>query len=282
MCGIATISIGRRSRGRISYPLLRKLTKELLYELQPRGIDASGIAIINEQGSGVNSLVFKKPLRPRRFVKRQKFEEVLGHIGPQTNFILLHARATTAGSASDNFNNHPIVVSPVVGIHNGTLFNEGRLFARFQTAFKREGAVDSEIIFRLYHYYTDVMGFSPQEAMVATSDKLIGAYTGAIVDTRFRDRMTMFKFERSLCLFRIPHYDMVIAISEPGFYDQAARRLGIKARETCRYVKDGIGFTIDLNIEGRISDSIEDFEIPVKRTLSLGRQHNPWLITGYR
>lgn len=281
MCGIATISIGRRARGRIPYPLLRRLTRELLYELQPRGIDASGIAVINELGSGVDSLVFKKPLRPRRFVKRPKFGEVLDNIGPQTNFILLHARATTSGSTSDNFNNHPIVISPVIGIHNGTLWNEGRLFDKFRDSFKREGEVDSEIIFRLYHYYTDVMGLPPKQALIETSDRLIGAYTGALVDMRSPNQMTMFKFERELVIFTLAYYDMVIAISEAKFYDRAAKRLGIKARETCQYVKDGTGLTINLNIDERISESLESFEIPVNR-IALGSQHSAWFTTRHR
>lgn len=281
MCGIATISIGRRSRGRIPYPLLRKLTRELLYELQPRGIDASGIAVINEPDSGVNSLVFKKPLRPHRFVVRPKFGETLAHIGPQTNFILLHARATTVGDTSDNFNNHPIVVPPVVGIHNGTLVNEEQLFAKFRDGFDREGEVDSEVIFRLYHYYTDEQGLAPKQALMATSDKLIGAYTGAVVDMRYPHRMAMFKFERSLCVLQLRHYDITIAISEPKFYDQAARRLGITSKDTCRYVRDGTGFIVDLNIDGRITDSVTDFRIPVKRTMEFMRRHTPWFASGF-
>ncbi len=281
MCGIATVSIGRRSRGRIPYNLLRELVRELLYELQPRGTDASGIAIINEPDSGVNSVVFKKPLRPHRFVVRPKFDEVLGHIGPQTNFILLHARATSVGDTSEDFNNHPIITPPVIGIHNGTLYNDQSLFKRFSKSFEREGDVDSEIIFRLYNHFTDDLGLPPKQAMQATSEKLWGAYTGALIDTRYSHRMVMFKFQRSLVVFRLKHYDMIITISEAKFYDDAAQRLGIKSQADCNYVMDGTGFLIDLNIANRITDSVIGFEMPVDSVLTTLRRHTPWLNSGY-
>ena len=281
MCGIATISIGRRSRGRIPYELLRELVRELLYELQPRGTDASGIAIINEPNSGVNSVVFKKPLRPHRFVVRPKFNEVLEHIGPQTNFILLHARASSVGDTSDDFNNHPIVTPPILGIHNGTLYNDDSIFKKFSDDFDREGEVDSEVIFRLYNYFTESGGLSPKQAMQATSDQLWGSYTGAIIDMRHSHRMVMFKFQRSLVVFRLKHYDIIIAISEAKFYDDAARRLGINSRVDCKYVTEGTGLLIDLNIPSRITDSIIDFNIPVDGSLNSMRSYAPWFASGY-
>jgi glucosamine 6-phosphate synthetase-like amidotransferase/phosphosugar isomerase protein len=242
-------------------------------------MDASGIAVINEPGSGVDSVVYKKPLRPHRFVVRPRFGEVLERIGPQTNFIMLHSRATTVGDTSENFNNHPIVIPPIIGVHNGTLFNEDRLFKKFKDDFPREGEVDSEIIFRLYQYHTDVRGLPPKQAITAACNYLFGAYTGAVIDMRHPHRMVMFKYQRSLCALRLEHYDMVIAISEAKFYDQAARKLGIKAKDRYQIVKDGSGFLVDLNIDGRITDSIIDFDIPagVGRVL---RRCNPWFTHG--
>jgi len=261
MCGIATIALGRRSRGRIPYALLRKMCKELMVELQPRGIDATGIAVINE---GAPSRVFKKPLRPERMVERPMFDETLELIGPKTNFIMLHSRATTVGSTEDNFNNHPIIIEPIVGIHNGTLYNEDRLFDRFEDDFKRDGDVDSEVIFKLYLHFVD-QGLNPKQAMAQTGSLLQGAFTGALVDMRTPSQMVMFKHQRPLCVFRFPHYDMIVTVSEAKFYDRVAKRLGIKAKESCEYMYDGTGMLFDLNIESRITTSIIDFDIPVQK-----------------
>ena len=271
MCGIATIALGRGARGRIRYPLLRKLCKGLMIELQPRGIDAAGMAIINE---GAESKVFKKPLRPDRLVVRPMFNEMVELIGPKTNFIMLHARATTVGSTEDNFNNHPIVAEPIVGIHNGTLFNEDRLFERFKEDFEREGDVDSEIIFKLYLHFVE-QGLSPKQAMSQTGGMLWGAFTGALVDMRNPSQMVMFKHERSLCVFRFPHYDMIITVSEARFYDRVAKRLGIKAKEKCEYVTNGTGMLFDLNVGNRITDELIDFDIPVDK--KGGQLHSAWL-----
>lgn len=278
MCGIATISIGRNCRGRIPYHLLRSLTRELLSELEPRGYDAAGIAVINDLGT-VPSIAFKKPLRPSRLVVRPRFEEVLGSIGKHTNFILLHSRAATEGGTSVNYNNHPIFAPPVVGIHNGTLFNHEKLFKDFSEHFQPEGDVDSEIIFRLYSHFRDQQGFEPIEAMRATAAKLVGAFTGAIVDLRNPTQMVMFKFERPLATLHLPHYDIMIAISEARFYDKAIRALKIKAKDQYRLVKEGTGFMIDVSA-GRIAENSRGFNIPVAENYRLSRQHSPWLSYG--
>jgi len=229
------------------------------------------MAIINE---GAESKVFKKPLRPDRLVVRPMFNEMVELIGPKTNFIMLHARATTVGSTEDNFNNHPIVAEPIVGIHNGTLFNEDRLFERFKEDFEREGDVDSEIIFKLYLHFVE-QGLSPKQAMSQTGGMLWGAFTGALVDMRNPSQMVMFKHERSLCVFRFPHYDMIITVSEARFYDRVAKRLGIKAKEKCEYVTNGTGMLFDLNVGNRITDELIDFDIPVDK--KGGQLHSAWL-----
>ena len=127
MCGIAAIAIGKRFRHLIPYEKLRELVSALMVELEYRGLDASGIAVINDPNKA-GSVVFKKALRPSRMVLRERFQEVVDGIGQDTNFVLLHARATTSGNTSNNFNNHPILVPGCVGIHNGTLMNDDSLF----------------------------------------------------------------------------------------------------------------------------------------------------------
>ncbi len=278
MCGIATISIGRRCRGRIPYHLLRALSREILIELEPRGLDASGIAVINARGT-TPSVAFKKPLRPSRLVVRPKFEEVLTSIDKHTNFVLLHARSTTIGDTGVNYNNHPIFAPPIVGIHNGTLYNHEELFKEFAKHFKAEGDVDSEVIFRLYKHFRDRLEFEPIEAMKATAGKLVGAFTGAIVDLRDPAEMTMFKFERPLSIFRLAHYDIVVAVSEARFYDQAVRRLNITAKEKYNVVKEGTGLIINVNAN-RITESMRTFNLPVEENYKRSRQLSPWLQAG--
>jgi glucosamine 6-phosphate synthetase-like amidotransferase/phosphosugar isomerase protein len=271
MCGIATISIGRRNRDRIPYDKLRALVRELMVELQPRGNDASGIAIINALGT-VPSSVYKKALRPDRFVVRPAFQDSLKRIGPETNFVLLHARAATVSGTENNYNNHPILIPNFIGIHNGTLYNEDRLFKEFEEYFPREGKVDSEVIFRLFSHFVS-KGAGPQKALEETAELLNGAFTGAVVDWRKPHEMVMFKHDRALCLIRIPYYDVVITVSESKFYHRAATRLGMKVKASHQYVLDGVGLIMNLESEKALVDSVVDFDIPVKKFTSMGGQY---------
>lgn len=259
MCGIATIAIGRSSRGRIPYPLFRNFVRELLIELSVRGQDASGIAVVNDS----ECFVFKKPLRPQRFVVRPTFDEILSKIGTDTNFIMLHSRAASVGGNSDNFNNHPIITDPIIGIHNGTLYNDDRLFKKYKKKFKPEGSVDSEVIFKLLNMYLQE-GLAPKQAMQLVSQQLVGAFTGAAVDMQHTNRIIMFKFGRPLAILRLPHYDTLIAISEARFYDGARNRLKMKAKDTCVYPKEKTGFLVDVNA-GRVTGELTDFHLPVKK-----------------
>lgn len=272
MCGIATISIGRSARKRIPYEKLRGLTSELLVELSSRGMDASGIAVINEN----DAHVFKKALRPKRLVVRPRFDDILQKIGPDTNFILLHSRAASVGGNKDNFNNHPIVTDPIIGIHNGTLSNDMQLFRSFKDHFKPEGSVDSEVIFRMLNMYLN-KGLAPKQAMQMVSQQLVGAFTGAAVDLRRTNQMLMFKFGRELAVLNLPHYDMVVAVSEAKFYDAAREKMKLKVKDTILYPKEETGFLIDLNA-GRITDQLIDFNLPVKEECRRGGQRwNNWV-----
>ena len=273
MCGIATISIGRRSRGRIPYEKFRALTSILLEELQPRGYDASGIAVINDPDEA-ESWVFKKPLRPHCLVKRPKFAETLKLIGPHTNFVMLHARATTVGGTSDNVNNHPIIVPGFVGIHNGTLVNDDKLFEKFNL--ERSGAVDSEVIFRLYGHFTE-QGLDPHQALQQTAANLRGAFTGALVDWKYANRMLMFKYGRPLHLISLPYFDMLITVSEFKFWKNARDKLGIKVKESDEIIYDKAGLSIDVNSPNKLEDSINHFDLPVKEEYRSGYRYSSWL-----
>jgi len=276
MCGIATVSIGRRARKQIPYPRLRMLIKALLVELEPRGKDASGIAIINEGGDN-KSYVFKKPLKPSRFVVRPQLDQVLESVNENTNFVMLHARASTSGTNNQNFNNHPIIIPDFVGIHNGTLYNHEHLFDKYDNEINQLGNVDSEVIFQLYKKYI-LDGELPEDAIKRTTSQLFGAFTGAVVDLHEPNRMVMFKYDRPLCLIRIPYFDIMVAISEARFFKNAIETLGLKAKtKPCEFVHDGVGIIIDVNSEKRITQEIKSFSLPVRQSARVQYERQPWV-----
>ena len=63
--------------------------------------------------------------------------------------ILAHSRKLTKGTAKENNNNHPILVPPILGVHNGKIENDDRIFEIHAEDFNRIGNVDSEAIFQM-------------------------------------------------------------------------------------------------------------------------------------
>jgi len=263
MCGIATISIGRKCRGRIPYPVLRQLVQKVMENLEDRGADASGIAVINQEAG--QSRVYKMPLRASRLVVRPKFQSTLECIGEGTNFIMLHARQVTTSSNADNVDNHPIVADHIVGIHNGTILNDEALEKKWELP--RRGKVDSEVIFRLFQKFLD-QGDGPEVAMKRTTALLEGYFTGAAVDMRYPHRMTMFKHDRPLHALYLPYYDLLIASTFWSFYDRAKIDLKIKVTDRMFTIEENTGVVVDLSRE----DGVEK-----PPSFELGSERCPWL-----
>ena len=104
---------------------------------------------------------------------------------------------------------------------------------------------------------------------------LLSSYNIAVHKLSSSQYMVMFKNDRALCVIRIPHYDMIIAVSESKFYARAANRLKLRPKATYEYVYDGTGFMIDVNSNDRITDKIVDFSLPVQES-RFGREQSPW------
>jgi glucosamine 6-phosphate synthetase-like amidotransferase/phosphosugar isomerase protein len=130
------------------------------------------------------------------------------------------------------------------------------------------------VIFKLWLHFTDE-GQSPEEALESTANLLRGAFTGALVDMRSPHRMLMFKNERPLSIFRLPHFDISIAISGPQYYSTVTKNIGMRAQALYSVVEDGTGIVFDLNTRGCITKKIRSFKLPVQEYGSHYQQH--WL-----
>ena len=108
MCGIA----GFYRQGN------KKLTpddvRQLLVTLQQRGTDATGMAW--KIGNEVK--VIKAPLKAEEFVNLPQFSQSVNEVC-DAQWALFHTRQATHGSPKEDNNNHPIVNSKGLIIHNG-------------------------------------------------------------------------------------------------------------------------------------------------------------------
>src|SRR5918994_3925135 len=135
MCGIAGYSLNPESS------VNRTLAAQaLLAGIAERGADAVGYA---HRGSGVSVTVHK-----RRSGASQLLDEV--DVPAASTQVLVHVRDYTKGHPTIEANNHPIRPGTVIGIHNGIIVNDERIFGHY--GFERahpEMTVDSEAIFAL-------------------------------------------------------------------------------------------------------------------------------------
>ncbi len=135
MCGIAGYSLNSRNRLQRTFA-----AQALLAAIAERGADAVGYAHrtgdgpiqVHKQRSGASALL----------------EEI--QIPDEATQVLIHVRDYTKGHPKVEANNHPIRHGPVVGIHNGIIFNDDELLDGHECARVEPGmTVDSEAIFAL-------------------------------------------------------------------------------------------------------------------------------------
>jgi len=204
------------------------MTTELLQQTQTRGEDATGIATLFDNGmymglkSGINAINFIssrgaketdyqgyiKIWRNKINAKKQRYARI--HIG--------HCRKSSVGNSLNNDNNHPIVVDPLIGIHNGTLKNHEIIFKKLEC--DRTGDVDSEAILRLTHFYTNG-GKLPFTAdmMKEVGQRLDGTFATIIMNANNPYQVTLMKDMRPVELLLIRPLKLVLVASESKFFD---------------------------------------------------------------
>lgn len=100
----------------------------MLKEAQSRGTDATGIGYYHNE----KLRVVKAGVEAKKFVKIGDVRKLLPVIC-KSRWGLLHTRAATHGGAKDNKNNHPIVSSRGILIHNGIVSVTKKFDAKGQT-----------------------------------------------------------------------------------------------------------------------------------------------------
>lgn len=186
MCGILGMCLDNRTRTEDDLVNIKADFANLLLESQVRGIDATGVYIVNRD-SGISYL--KAPVAAEEMVwaadDAQGFWKALdAKVGPDTVAIIGHTRAATTGSPECNDNNHPIVDAPIIGVHNGVIRNHRELDRRYPKA----AEVDSAAIMSMLKAKA---GDKPLTTGVIAKayPELVGPAAIAVADTRQTDRV---------------------------------------------------------------------------------------------
>jgi predicted glutamine amidotransferase len=130
-------------------PIKKWQLQEMACELQTRGHDATGFALMDEDGK---VYAWKTPKPAWVAVAEKAFDEWADtSLSDRTRIMLCHTRAFTKGSPFVHANNHPLFAQPTIQglvVHNGMIRNDDGLFEvnKKSPAFQRSCATDSDAL----------------------------------------------------------------------------------------------------------------------------------------
>lgn len=164
MCGIAGyISMSDKR------PNKTKL-EEMFVEIQSRGKDASGFAILDKKGL----YVAKGPMQANELITKKSWRS-LKKLPP---IMIMHTRAATQGDRLINTNNHPITHEHYAMVHNGVINNE----ADFDVPLT---VVDSLAIVKSWQ--------QNEEDISKVFASLEGSFAVGMLDSKQPNKLTLFR-----------------------------------------------------------------------------------------
>lgn len=234
---------------------------------EARGRDASGVAA--QVGGAV--FVHKRAVPASELLGDDGYRAIR-LLGPEV--VIAHTRLATKGSPADGANNHPICAGPVAGVHNGTLSNDDALLRVL--GLRRDGAVDSEAIFRLAEF------FCPEGVTAAGLRKALdlveGSYAVALVHVLQPGELWLARGTRPLSAAWDPALETFWFASEARFLHGAYEdAVGGPGMLTIWEVPEGTGLRVRLRVP-KGERGMEKFRVPV-HDVCWGRA---WLYAGGR
>lgn len=203
--------------------ILKSTFRILAEEAESRGRTASGVAFVQEK----NITTFKKDVAATLLVGLPEYDDVFNRCvkldnGSNKLFSLVgHARLKTKGSQLQNENNHPIVCGNVVGTHNGMINNDDKVFDVYEKTFKRNGQVDSEIIFALMNYFKSRPSSNLSKAIDLTGRTLTGSIACAAVHGHHPHILCLFRRANPCTILLYKKVGLLFWASQEGFITKA-------------------------------------------------------------
>jgi len=251
MCGIFGLLIAENLQ--ISHDELRQLVNRLFKLSESRGKEASGLAVRFK-----NSIyVLKEPITSSRLVKTSQYKTLFSQTlkaewspksQPQPPLLVLgHSRLQTNGKSEINANNQPVVKDGAVGIHNGIIVNDAKLWHDFPEL-KKKFDVDTEIFLSLLQMFRR-QGKSLEEAMRLVFEQIEGSASVAVEFTDINS-LVLASNTGSLYMAKSTDGKIVVFASEKFILTQILKNRyfqSLFAEKPIVQVKAGEGYLINLD-----------------------------------
>jgi hypothetical protein len=260
---------------------------ELLYHTIERGRDATGITVSLTEGEGEEKensfLCLKQPADATDFFENDgteyKYNTQEDNAAPVTvhhsilsnenkfNFIIGHTRKKTQGSEYNVNNNHPIIVGNIIGIQNGGVENDDRIF-KLHEDMERQGEVDSEAIMQLLALHSND-GALDWESINYVTKRMEGPRAVMAYNSKHPEKIIFFRdSNRPIELYYLKELGAVLICSKIGYMNEIKKtyqRLRITHPEFPKMTYETVnilakdGGVIDIQKEYDSSTSLRNF-----------------------
>ena len=262
MCGIFGILVS----GNVNFSpeALMRIINGMFKLSESRGKEASGLAMRFKD----SIYVLKEPITSSRLVKTSKYKELFARtlknegyshsqqLGPI--LILGHSRLQTNGQSEINTNNQPVVKDGAVGIHNGIIVNDDKLWASFPVLSKKYD-VDTEVFISLLQMYRK-QGNSIIDSIKHVFDQIEGS---ASVAVEFDDSNSFVLASNTGSLFMglSKNRRILVFASEKYILQQILDKKLLRPLfigEPVTQVKAGQGYLLDLDLSKKQLFQLKD------------------------
>ncbi len=182
MCGIFGLLISEKLH--ISPEELMQIVNNMFKLSESRGKEASGLALRFKE----SIYVLKEPVTSSRLVKTANYKNLFTKTLKNEDFcdnqlqapilVLGHSRLQTNGQSEINANNQPVVKDGAIGVHNGIIVNDDKLWKSFP-ALEKKYDVDTEVFLSLLQLFRS-QGKSIVDSVRLVFEKIEGSASVAV------------------------------------------------------------------------------------------------------
>lgn len=239
MCGIFGIVAAKGYQFKAT--TLNEAVDDLFVLSYSRGKEAAGI-MVNYDGE---IKVYKEPIDSKKFIEKKTYLDLLSAID-LSEFgaaIVGHSRLATNGLQTENINNQPVVAGGVVGVHNGIVVNDNKLWKKI-VSIKPQYEVDTEAMLALVD--DSYVGGMNLRDSISRAYKLIEGSASLAIFSAYESVMHLATNTGSLYYAEIDKNMLFVFASERYIMEQFLERNFSGLKNKIIHLLPGNGLEVDL------------------------------------